>query len=109
MAERVRIGIVGAGNIARHHVAGLLTLEAATITAVVDTRPERAAQTAAATGARAYASLEECLPSVDMVYVLTPPTFHRALSMTALEAGKHVVVEKPLASTVADGEAMVET
>jgi myo-inositol 2-dehydrogenase/D-chiro-inositol 1-dehydrogenase len=44
-----------------------------------------------------------------MVYVLTPPSLHRTLAVAALEAGKHVVVEKPLASSLDDAQAMVET
>lgn len=107
MTAQVRIGIVGAGGIARKHAEGLASLPLAHITAVVDVRPERAAQLAQATGAQVYPSLEDALPAVDLVYVLTPPTLHRELTITALEAGKPVVVEKPLAGTLEDGEAMV--
>lgn len=107
MAEQVRIGIVGAGGIARNHANGLLAVPHARITAVVDVRPERAAQMAQTVGAQVYPTLEACLPDVDLVYVLTPPSLHRQLAVTALEAGKPVVVEKPLASTLEDGEAMV--
>lgn len=46
-------------------------------------------------------------PSVDLVYIATPPSFHRGLSLAAFTAGKHVFCEKPLAVKVADGEAMV--
>lgn len=109
MAEQVRIGIVGAGGIARKHVEGLMTDPQARITAIVDVRPEAAAQMAHATGAQVYPTLEAALHAVDLVYVLTPPSLHRALSVMALEAGKPVVVEKPLASSLSDGEAMVET
>ncbi len=109
MQNPVRIGIVGAGGIAQKHVEGLLTLETATITAVTDVRAERAAVLAQRANAAAYPTLEACLPHVDMVYVLTPPSLHRELTIAALEAGKHVVVEKPIASSLADAEAMVET
>jgi myo-inositol 2-dehydrogenase/D-chiro-inositol 1-dehydrogenase len=87
----------------------LLALPQAAIRAVVDVRPERAAALAQKAGATPYPTLEACLPHVDMVYVLTPPSFHRPLAVMALEAGKPVVVEKPLASTIEDGEAMVAT
>lgn len=107
MRERVRVGMVGAGGIAQKHVEGLLQLEQAAVTAVVDVRPERAAALAQRANATPYPTLEACLPQVDLVYVLTPPSLHRALTVAALEAGKPVVVEKPLASSLEDGEAMV--
>jgi len=109
MANPVRIGIVGAGGIAQRHVEGLMALKAATITAVVDVRPERAAQLAQKAGAAACSALDDCLDQVDLVYVTTPPSLHCSLAVAAMEAGKHVVVEKPLASTLEDGEAMVGT
>jgi myo-inositol 2-dehydrogenase/D-chiro-inositol 1-dehydrogenase len=107
MADVVRIGIVGAGGIAQRHVEGLVALERAKITAVVDVRVERAAQLAQKAGATPYQTVADCLDQVDLVYVLTPPSLHRSLVVAAMEAGKHVVVEKPLASTLEDGEAMV--
>ncbi|HXF61663.1 MAG TPA: Gfo/Idh/MocA family oxidoreductase [Caldilineaceae bacterium] len=106
MRDRLRIALVGAGGIAQKHAEGLLAVPLAMITAVVDVRPERAAQLAQRVGATAYPTLEACLPHVDLVYVLTPPSLHRPLAVMALEAGKPVVVEKPLASTLEDGEAM---
>lgn len=108
MANQVRIGIVGAGGIAQRHMEGLMALQPATITAVVDVHPERAAQLAQKAGATAYRALDDCLDQVDLVYVLTPPSLHRSLAVAAMEAGKHVVVEKPLASTLEDGVAMVD-
>jgi myo-inositol 2-dehydrogenase/D-chiro-inositol 1-dehydrogenase len=106
MRDRVRVGIIGAGGIAQKHVEGLLQLEQAAVTAVVDVRPERAAALAQRANAAVYPNLDACLPHVDLVYVLTPPSLHRELTIPALEAGKAVVVEKPLASSLEDGEAM---
>jgi predicted dehydrogenase len=104
----VNIAFVGAGGIARRHAEAILALEDAYIRAVVDTIPEKAAELAARCGARAYGALGDCLTEVDLVYVLTPPTTHRDLVIQATEAGKHVVVEKPIATEVADAEAMVQ-
>lgn len=107
MRDPVRVGIVGAGGIAQKHVEGLLQLEKAAVTAVIDLRAERAAALAQRANAAVYPTLEAALPHLDMVYILTPPSHHRALTVMALEAGKPVVVEKPLAATLEDGEAMV--
>jgi myo-inositol 2-dehydrogenase/D-chiro-inositol 1-dehydrogenase len=107
MIDRVRIGIVGAGGIAKRHVEALRTIEHAQIVGMVDVETAKAAQLAQTCGAQVFATLDDCLPHVDLVYVLTPPTTHRDLVCTALTAGKHVVVEKPLAAEIADGETMV--
>jgi len=107
MIDSVRIGIVGAGGIAKRHVEALRTIEHAQIVGMVDVETAKAAQLAQSCGAQVFATLDDCLPHVDMVYVLTPPTTHRDLVCSALTAGRHVVVEKPLAAEVADGEAMV--
>jgi predicted dehydrogenase len=103
----MRIGLVGAGGIAEMHAAALASIPNTRITAVVDTIEERAARMAATYGGTAYTRLEACFPVVDVVYVLTPPSTHRTLAVEAIEAGKHVLVEKPLAIEIADGEAIV--
>jgi len=100
--------LVGAGGIARRHFAALQTIPAAHIVGVVDTVRERAAVMAAECGAQPYASLSDCLEQADVVYVLTPPSTHRELAVTALQAGRPVVCEKPLATSLADAEAMVQ-
>jgi predicted dehydrogenase len=104
----IRVGLVGAGGIAEFHAAALNSIPNAQITAVVDTIEERAVKMVATYGGTAYTRLEACFPEVDVVYVLTPPSTHRALAVQAIEAGKHVLVEKPLAIAIEDGEAIVE-
>jgi len=104
----VRIGIVGAGGIARRHVHALTGVDDARLTAVVDTSGERAAQLAASCeGASAFETVADGLDAIDAAFVLTPPQFHRDVAVAAIEAGKHVMIEKPLAVDVADGEAIV--
>jgi predicted dehydrogenase len=105
--KQINIAIVGAGGIAKRHVEGLRTIDSARIRAVVDVVPEKAEQMAATCGATVYRDLGACLHEVDLVYVLTPPSFHRELAVEAMEAGKHVMVEKPIAIHLEDAEAMV--
>ena len=78
------------------------------IAAVMDPVPERAEALAAGCGARTHADLEPLLDEVDAVYVCTPPTFHRAQVEAAVTAGKHVYLEKPIATTIEDGRAIAE-
>jgi predicted dehydrogenase/nucleoside-diphosphate-sugar epimerase len=108
--ETLRIGIIGAGQMARQHAQAICRLPGATVTAVVD--PDRAAleglqriQPQAVT----FASFEDLLRShaVDVVHVCTPPQTHERLAEQALEAGCHVYVEKPFVETHAAAERIV--
>jgi myo-inositol 2-dehydrogenase/D-chiro-inositol 1-dehydrogenase len=100
--------LIGAGGIARRHAEALAAVEDTHITAVVDLIQGKAQELAATCGADAYETAEACLPHADVAYILTPPSTHRELAVQAIQAGKHVMVEKPIASRVSDARAMVE-
>ncbi|MGY0798304.1 NAD-dependent epimerase/dehydratase family protein [Lysobacter sp. A286] len=104
---RLRVGIVGAGYVAGHHLAALKRLDFVDIVGICDT--DLAAAEALATrfggvAATHLADLAHLVPQV--VHVLTPPASHAALAIEALDMGCHVLVEKPMADSVADCEAM---
>ena len=103
----VKIALVGAGGIANRHAEAINAIDDANIVAVVDVIKEKAVRMAGICNATAYENMEECLFEVDMVYILTPPSFHRELAIKAIDAGKPTVVEKPIAIELADAEAMV--
>jgi myo-inositol 2-dehydrogenase/D-chiro-inositol 1-dehydrogenase len=103
----IRIAFAGAGGIAQRHAQAIASLKGAKLTAVTDIAPEKATDLASRYDAEAYDTLAACLPHADVVYVLTPPSTHRELTAQAVAAGKHVVVEKPIAIEIADAEAMV--
>ena len=104
-----RVGLIGCGNVSQHYVAGCASLAAVELVACTDADPARAAALAATAGLRAL-PLDDLLadPSIDVVVNLTPPVRHTDVSLAAIEAGKHVYSEKPLATTLADAKAMVE-
>jgi predicted dehydrogenase/nucleoside-diphosphate-sugar epimerase len=106
---RLRVGIVGAGYVSKHHIRALRTLEWVEIAGVADVNVDAARAVAADFGIpTAVDSLAKLLPlGLDAVYVLTPPATHHMLAIEALEAGCHVLVEKPLAESVADCDAMI--
>ncbi len=104
----LRIAIIGAGGIAAKHVEALRTIPTARIVAVNDVNQERAQAVAAACGAKAYPDARAAVEKADLVYVLTPPSTHRELAVAAMEAGKPVVCEKPIASSLDDARAIVE-
>jgi predicted dehydrogenase len=106
----MRAALVGAGQIARQHLACLSSLPGVEIAATCDLSPAVAECAAERYGARAWftdhrAMLEAVRP--DVVHVTTPPTSHYRLACDALDAGAHVVVEKPATSTLAELEALV--
>jgi predicted dehydrogenase len=77
---------------------------------IVDPRVERTTQLVRSYPALlSFGSLAEALDSVDAVVLATPPSTHASLALRALDAGKHVMVEKPLATTVRDATAIAET
>jgi predicted dehydrogenase len=107
----VRAALIGAGQIARQHLACLKTLPGVEIAAVCDLSPATAEAAAERYGATAWftshrAMLEKVRP--DVVHVTTPPTSHFRLCMDALDAGSHVIVEKPATTTLAELETLAE-
>ena len=103
----VRVAVAGAGYWGVNHVRAFAAEAGARLVAVAE--PDDAARARAlslAPGARGVRSVEELLdaPDVDAIVLATPATLHAAQATRALAAGKHVLVEKPLALTVADAE-----
>ena len=98
--NKIKIGIIGAGYIAGVHAGVLAHDERVQITAVHDVVPNAAEKLARAHNAIAVASPLEVLERSDAVYVTTPNTQHVSLSIAAVEAGKHVFCEKPLATSI---------
>lgn len=106
--QPVRIALAGGGAFGAKHAAALHRIDGVEVTAVVSASLESAQAFAAEQGiARAAGSLEEVLAEkdVDAVILATPTPMHAAQTQAALEAGKHVQVEIPVADSLADAEA----
>src|SRR5262245_18710254 len=109
--DRVRIGIVGVGNIATLNVPGYLAHEQCDVVALCDPRPDVLERRAREWGVdRTYAGLDALLadPEIDAVEILGPTPLHAEHVIAAARAGKHVSVQKPIANTVSDARRMVE-
>lgn len=103
----LRIGVAGTGRLGRAHVRVLRSLPAVERVACFDVDHERARAVAEEFGANAFASLGSMFDAVDAVVVVTTTSAHAEVALAAIAAGKDVFVEKPITSTLADGEALV--
>jgi UDP-N-acetylglucosamine 3-dehydrogenase len=106
----VPVAVVGVGNMGRHHARNYHELPEAELRAVVDADTARREETARRFGASAYPTVEAMLeaePDVAAVSVAVPTSAHAAVTCELLEAGKHVLVEKPIAPTIDEAEEMI--
>jgi predicted dehydrogenase/nucleoside-diphosphate-sugar epimerase len=100
--ETLRVGILGAGQMARQHARAIGRLNDAIVSAVVDPDPSALAEMRRIQpGATGFASLDDLLLSqlVDVIHICTPPHTHEILTEKVLDAGCHVYVEKPFVET----------
>ena len=102
--KTLRIGIAGCGKVAHLHARAIGQLENARLEAVWSRTPESAVRFAGQYGARHYPRIAEMVEreDLDAVIICTPHPFHVHPSVEAMEAGAHVLIEKPLASTLDD-------
>jgi predicted dehydrogenase len=108
---KMGVGIVGLGGFGLFLMREWSLLDDVQIVALSDDDPARnPTNETSAQGARFYTSYEEMLkdPRVDIVSIATPPSTHLPMSLAAIEQGKHVLIEKPVALTAADGRRIAE-
>ena len=105
-----RIGLIGCGDVSVVHFEAIRDIEGLELVGVADSDPQARARAAEATGVPGFADTQELIDAVgpDAVHVTTPHHQHIGPSLTALEAGLHVLQEKPLAHTLADGRRLVD-
>jgi predicted dehydrogenase len=104
----VRIGILGCGYWGAKHARVLASAAQLSEISLIDSNPEACRRLLMSrSGVRTFQSLQLALPYIDAVVIATPPRTHAELAIAAMRAGKHVLVEKPLATSVADACAMI--
>jgi predicted dehydrogenase len=106
---KTRLAVIGAGQFGKNHCRVIHESERAELVAVVDAAPERAAEMAAAYGARAFTDFREAAALVDAAVVAVPTTSHEPVGCALLESGADVLVEKPIAQDLAAADRLVET
>lgn len=105
---KLKIGIIGAGYIGGVHVGILARDERVHIAAVHDVAPGPAQRLAKMCGGRAAQSAQEVIESCDVIYIATPNTKHTDLAIAATRAGKHIFCEKPMTTSLAEAQAVLE-
>ena len=109
--HRVRVGMIGAGGISYMHEAGYSEIDdLCELVAFCDLDEEQARSRAEPHQARAYTAYQDLLadPNVEMVDITVPHHLHYPIALAALEKGKHVLVEKPMAMTAAQAWELIE-
>jgi len=105
---KIRIAVIGAGYMGRFHAEKFAASPAAELTVLVDADTGRAAQVAAKLGCPYATDFRAYLQSIDAACVAVPTDKHHEVVRACLEAGVHVLVEKPLARTLAEADALLE-
>lgn len=111
MTDLVRFGLIGCGRIAPRHAQSLAALPGATLTTVADCVAARAERFGKEFGAQPLTDYRRLIESrdVDVVTICTPSGLHAEMAIAAMQAGKHVLVEKPIALSLADADRMLAT
>src|SRR4051812_15914846 len=106
-ADALRAAVVGVGHLGRHHARILSTMDGVTLIAVVDRIPERAAEIATTSHTSALTDYRDLFGKIDVVVVAVPTETHREVALAFLERGVSVLVEKPMAHTLAEADEMI--
>lgn len=111
MDKKMRFAIIGCGRIAQKHGEAIMAIPEAELVAVCDIVPEKAQAFAAKYGAKPYTSYDEMFENEDLevVTIATPSDLHAPIGIAAAKAGKHVMVEKPMAMTLKSADEMIKT
>jgi predicted dehydrogenase len=104
---RLRAGVIGVGYLGRYHAQKYAALESVELVAVADANVARAREVAAECGCRALEDFRAMLCEVDLVSIAVPTEHHYAVARDCLEAGVHVLVEKPVSRTLEEADELI--
>jgi predicted dehydrogenase len=109
MNQPLRVAVIGVGHLGQHHARLLAAMEGVSLAGVVDIKPGRAAEIGGRVGAQAFESAA-ALPasSVDAVTIAVPTVSHLEVALPFIDQGVAVLIEKPLAASVAEADRLIE-
>jgi predicted dehydrogenase len=105
--QPIRVGVIGVGNMGQHHTRVLSLLKDVDLVGVADINVERGLDTASKYRARFFEDYHDLLPHVEAVCIAVPTRLHHAVGMNCLQAGIHVLIEKPIAASITEAESLV--
>jgi predicted dehydrogenase len=107
MASALNAGVIGVGSLGRYHAQKYAALPSVALRGVADINESRAQAVSAEVGCRASTDYRALLPHVDVVSVVVPTEAHFEVASACLEAGVHVLVEKPITRTLEEADALI--
>ena len=105
--QPIRIGVIGVGHMGQHHTRVLSLLKDVELVGVADINAERGIDTASKHRVRFFEDYRDLLPLVEAVCIAVPTRQHYAVGLTCLQAGIHVLIEKPIAASITEAESLV--
>jgi len=105
--NRLMAGVIGVGHLGRHHARILASHHSVNLAAVADADSSRAREIAQEYGAESFQDYHLLLPLVQAVIIATPTTSHFPIARDCLQAGKHVLLEKPIAQTLEEADILI--
>jgi virulence factor len=105
--QPLKMGVIGVGNMGQHHVRVLSLLKDIELIGVSDSNLARGIEIASQYQTHYYENYEEMLPHVDAVCIAVPTKIHHEVGSRCLQAGVHVLIEKPIAASIAEAESLV--
>lgn len=106
-SDVVRIGVIGAGALGYHHVRILRDVPGLRLVGFFESRVDRAQAVADELGVPAFTELDALLDEIDAATVVVPTPAHHGVAKTALERGKHLLIEKPIAATLDEADELL--
>jgi predicted dehydrogenase len=105
--DPIRVGVIGVGNMGQHHTRVLSRLKDVELVGVSDVNVELGLDTAGKYRVRFFEVYQDLLALVDAVCIAVPTRLHHTVGMECLQAGIHVLIEKPIAASIAEAESLV--
>ena len=108
MDERIKLGVVGAGVFGGYHTGKVASHDGAQLVGIYDPDKARREENSTKFGCKPYGRLARLIADVDGLVIACPASFHAEAALPAIKAGRHVLIEKPIAASAADGQAIVD-
>ena len=103
----IKAGVIGVGHLGQHHARILSGVAGVSLTAVVDSDRKRAEEIAGKFGGEAFKDCREAFGAADVFSIAAPTTMHHSIALECIRAGKHVLIEKPIAATIEEADDII--